>query len=259
MGYMLETFKNTQRSIFRHRIHFIILFFTQIAFIIAISAIFANYALEFSESAQEVIEPMAEMTGQESIINQDLSGMMDAYNQMMRSVTHFLLFSFLAYIIFNGINWDLSLLITNNREKFMRTIIQFGIFTLIFGIPALFLISVISRIVLSLNITRSLLVFISILLIVVFYFMHISFALIHNYRIKKIKQHIKKTFSMGIIKAKRLVPVYLINMTALAAFFALVAMAADGDLGLSALSIIAFVLAAIITRLYFITAVKQEL
>ncbi|MBD3249084.1 hypothetical protein GF336_03490 [Candidatus Woesearchaeota archaeon] len=259
MGYILETFKNTQKAIFKHRIYFIILFFTQIAFIIAISAIFANYALEFSESAQKVIEPMGELTDQRSIMDQDLSGMMAAYDQMISSVMHFLLFSFIVYIIFNGINWDLSLLIVNDKEKFMRTIAQFGIFTLIFGIPALFLISIISRIVLSLNITSSLLVFISILLIIVSYFMHISFSLIHEYKIREIKHHIKRTFSMGIRKTKHLVPVYLINLTAIAGFFALVALAADKDLGLSALTIIAFVLVMNITRLYFITAVKKEL
>ena len=95
-------------------------------------------------------------------------------------------------------NWTLSFLITNKKEKYLSRFIQYILLTITFFIPGSILVSLISNLLVTINQVVLIPIIITTIILIISYFMHTSFALIPNYNLKEFKKHIIQTFKSGI-------------------------------------------------------------
>ena len=259
----LSSLKESVGKIRKNKIYFTLLFFTQLALIIIISAIFVNYSIKIGENMQEIIEPLQDFSA--TMIPEDAAAMLgnsealsSAYDAMKMNIALLVLFSFIAYVIFGGINWNLANLIVNGREYPLLT------YQLIFGISALFLTFVallFSAFFLSFMAyvgNNQLAVLLgTVLLMGITYFSFISFALIHKYNLKQIKQLIKHTLQLGYKKFGTLSFSYAFMVLIIILFAGIVYLLLYSPMPALFFILILFILSMNWGKLYFLTTVNN--
>ena len=146
---ILNSLKNSFRIIPKSKYMFSIIFITQLLFIILLSLIFAYYALSIAEHTQAIIEPLmqTEITSLEDFtsVYKDPEAIIQEYKSVINNIIMFFLSVYILYIILNGINWDISNLIVNKTSEFLHYQLSFAILALIFTLPAMLIINIISR------------------------------------------------------------------------------------------------------------------
>jgi hypothetical protein len=237
---------------------FFILFVLQTGVVILVSWIFVHYYLIIVELLAKMLQAMESINPETMVTLQQSMALQLNYKNVFSLFLQGMFLMYLVYIVINGINWDLSNMFVNKKLGFPMYEIQYGILAFIFTIPAMIVFRIILKGLLNLDFFYPMKLISIGIILVTWYFMMISFALINKYEIKQIKEHLKQTFVLGYKKAKILVPTYLIIVLVISVFFSVVYKLQDSAyLSAIILSIILLMLAVVWCRIYFLTTMKN--
>jgi len=206
---------------------FLLLFIIQIGFFAVIIYLFIHYYTVFIESLDSVIQ------GIEQISPDSLPGMQQtlALYANMKNTTNILftglLAVYLAYALVNSLNWDFTNLLLNKKLGFPKYEIHFAVLAFIFLLPAMIMTKIVISSLVKIGFPEPMQVLFYLILLITWYFMMISFALINKYDLSQLKQHLKQTFIIGCKKAKILIPTCLIIIAVLALFIYLISLLQD--------------------------------
>lgn len=239
--------KNIKNQLKEHHYIFIILIFIQIAFLIALSVLSYNYTLSLAEDFEVINVALAD-----TMIENPYAVYQSITNLIGIPIALFVWF-FVVYVLINGLNWELSHYIIHKRTKIREYIPGFAILTLIFTIPLVILEKLFVTLTLK---TMSIIPFtiFPILIIVDFYFMYISFAVLKQ---RNIKETLKTTFKLGIKNAKTLIPTYLILTLIPVLAFLLFYYTLEIGLLVNFLTLTLFATSFVAIRMYFLNLIKE--
>ena len=185
MRMISNSLKKTLSVINKNKSKILLIFFLQIIFFITLSLVFYHTINPAMQHAKNAVDYYDKISTTESSSMLDYSGenplfIYENYNKMMYYIKFMALFSLLAFILINGLLWTLtdSLVNKKNLKQSLNHFSNFGILTLIFTV--LFYILIFNTLKSSLATieNNSLpLVGISSLLIILLYFLFISFSL----------------------------------------------------------------------------------
>jgi len=235
---------------------FLLLFIIQTAFLGIIIYAFMHYFTLFLNFLNFAVQSLDNISSS-SIFQQNF--LLDA---SMKSASNILLKGigvlYAAYVLLNGLNWDFTNMFVNKKLSFPFYEIHFAVLAFIFLFPAMVIIKIIVNSLIKLGLPEPMQILFYLVLIITWYFMMISFALINKYDLSQIKEHLKETFKIGYRKAEILVPTYIIILLVLSAFITLFYFLQELPyLSVTLLSIILFIIAAVWTRIYFLTTMKN--
>jgi hypothetical protein len=236
----------------------LLLFVIQTGFIILISYLFVHYFTE----VVEVLEPMMQSIEQmspDTLIGTQESLMLYANLKKVTGIFSLAaLVIYLIYAILNGLNWDFTNLFVNKKLGFPMYEIQFSVLAFIFLLPAMIVFRIILKSLVQLEFLYPAKIIAGLIVLVTWYFMLISFALINKYKLSQLKKHLLQTFVIGYKKAKILIPTYAIIIAVISGFLYLVYLLQDSAyLSVTFLSLILFIIAVVWTRIYFLTTMKN--
>jgi len=252
-----KSWKKTFTDIKKAKYIFIILFFTQLIFLIIISMIFFKYATEIGEAGRLAAEPIqggALETPEALLANADT--ILQNYKAMIKNIVFLFIGILLSYLFINSINWDLTYVLANKKFSYLRYLRKFILFTIIFTLPALIVMAVIFNVFQEPKLAAILAGSVG---AVVLYFMYISFALIDafEYTPSSIKKHLKNTFSLGIKHWIILLTTYLIIVIPLVLWIVLIFYVKESQILLLLGSLVLFILCINIGRLFLINIAKE--
>ena len=150
-----DSFKQAVISIKKHKLLFLLLFITQLVFLVAASTILMKFSISIGDSINEFIEPLENLANvpEEEIMTAlaPLAEKYEHYEQMLKNLTLFVVYMYVVYIAVNGFNWSLSNLIVNRKAQFIRFQIKFKILFLTFTLPIIAIINVTAKYVFSID------------------------------------------------------------------------------------------------------------
>jgi len=266
MNYLIKGLKVTKDAIVKHKFLFILLLVLQITFFVVFSAITANYFINIAESAQSVIEPVenanfdAESLEAGQPFLKDTTPILESYNIMKTNVFNWVMWIFVALIIFNGLMWVISHRLLEKKQNLVKQImffiVPFVIFlALIYLIATVFLNFSMFDIVAG-DLFSKAIIFVMISL-VLYYLLLVMLA---NLNVKSWKELLKNLFDVGIKKIHKVLPVVLINglLVFVINYLFYLFSGSEAFMG-SLLSIIMFIfiLILVIARIYWIACLKE--
>lgn len=255
-----SSLKNSFRNIANNKFLFVIVFLTQILFVILLSFVFTYYAINIGQYAKTILEPLQESgleQGDITSLYKDPVAIMDAYDSMISNILMFFLSVYLLYIVLNGINWDITDNIVYKDIRFLHYQAYFAILSVIFTIPAVIVINIISNIFLNIQAVAAVIIIGFVILLIALYHMYISFSLISKYKIKEIGPLLKETFVLGYQNFWTLLPTYIIMIIVSIAPIFLMYLTIERNAFLLFGSVILFILCIVWSRLYFLTTMKE--
>jgi hypothetical protein len=178
------------------------------------------------------------------------------YSSFIAALVLLLVLSYIVYLVLNGINWSLTNKLVNENQSFLRFFPKYMVLTLIFTIPLMIISYFFLRLITLTGLQAMLFTILAVIVLVFWYFMTISFGLIHQYRFRAFKTHLSQTFKIGVMKARTLVPIALLIIVILAVLTALISLSAE-IFPLLAVFIAIFILALVWTRILCMTAVRN--
>lgn len=224
MNILKKSLKESIEVIKKHKLIFLILFFTQLVFLIISSLTFVNFSVSIGENMQAFLEPLEAIANipEEQMMNLADSEVMDSlepmfekygyYNQIIKNLTLFVVSMYIIYIIINGINWDMSNLMVNKKSPFLEYQVKFAILVFIFTLPIIAFINITMQYVFNIEQIQIAVPIYILVMLIALYFMYLSFASIN--KVKMISHYptiIKDAFLTGVKKAHILFPVLLIT------------------------------------------------
>jgi len=260
---ILESFKESWKSIKKHKFLIMLIFIIQIAFFFfsvlniavtmppAIGAM--KEVLTYVEQLKLDENALAEnLLAQKPMLGDNPSLMYDNYRIITYALGMFLVIGLIIFFIFEGLNWVLTVHMhkKHNVKKFFIAILHFIILTILyFLIIGIILMNVLRSIVQTPTLDMASIILNSALILVLIYFMLISFSLIHNNNLIEI---IKKTYLIGVFKAYLILPLNLFNLvlTGFAGYF--LYLSAEANLFWIMVSSLFFTFCFIFNRILFV-------
>lgn len=259
---MIKTsFKKTLSIIGKNKSSILLILFLQLIFFIALSLIFYHTINPAMNHAKNAIDyygriNITENSGIAGYLGEDPLVIYTSYSRMMYYLRLMALFSALAFIVINGLLWSLTDSLTNKKsiKQFFNYLTNFGILTLLF--IALFYLLILKTLRSSLaRLENSLLPLIGILslLMILIYFLLIGYSLIDK---RKLKDILKLTFSVGILRFPKIILIYLINLFILLLLSCLVYLTIESNMMLLSALLVLFILSFVFTRLFLIISIN---
>jgi len=229
---------------------FLVLFFTEALFIIIFSSIFTKYAPLILSSLRDITSNL-----QQLVQAGDLG---IAYSTMLINFAVFVLLSYLAYMLVNGVNWELTYFMAFREINYLRYLRKFIVVALIFTLPLFALLSLAADLLFRIN-TLFGVIFIWIIVLSSFYFMYISFGLINPdvFGFRDFVKHIKKTFKFGKENLFVMLLSYFFISIIYLLLVALIYIFVESNILLLTAFLAAFVLFINISRLFLINLVNN--
>lgn len=224
---ILNSLKESFKSIYKNKSLFFLLLLLQIIFFIVFSFINLTYQTKILESAKAITDYISQQQLDEVSITQNILSQKDIlggdplsisknFNEMAKNFRIYLAYIFLLLIFFVSLLWAATdRLIYSDSIKHSIKIFKKMLVVLLFylGIIFLFFYSIfsISLTEAALESSRLLIKYVPFLIIsmILAYFMFVSLALLHKTGLKDVVQ---KTLSIGIRKAHYILAVYFINI-----------------------------------------------
>jgi len=204
------------KAIKKHKLLFLLLFLTQLFFLIISSAVFVKFSVTIGDNIRAFLEPLENISvvPEEELITAIAPAMekYGYYKAMLRNLTLFIVTMFALYIVINSMNWNLSNFILNEKSLFLKYQLKFGILFLTFTLPIIAIINFTTQYVFNIDQIQTAIPFYIIISLIFLYFMYISFAYMNKMKnLKQIPNIIKQSFIIGIKKAKILIPTIIIT------------------------------------------------
>lgn len=255
--FLSKAFQKTVQAIRKNRLLFIVLFLSQAALFTVLAFIHLKYQLAIVENLRTVVTTLQTANYNETLIKtgtpflENPQLVYQSYASIWLNLKYLLGFSFLAFLIFEGINWTISHCMLKKQNP-IKTYIKFVITSLIYLAPSLLIVYLILKNSWETNVQAAVNVSI-VILIIVFYFMLISFSLLNN----KIKNIFKITFKTGLKKIDYLIFTLIVGFTILSFFSALMYTSTAWAFSLMIILIILFIIVLNIIRIFFISAIRE--
>lgn len=273
MKIILNSFKDSFKLIKKHKYIIILIFFLQLLFFSLFAINMTTTMTPALQATKDVLTYVNQLKMDEEALTQGLLTnksmfgddpllIYNNYNIIMNFLKWFLVIALIIFVIFEGLNWALTVYLSRKKlpkkkkfKMFARFILNFlavtiGYFLIIGIIIANQLKSIIRtptlpayQIVLTLT---------AVLLLV--YFLLISYSLLNN---KDLLAIIKKSFLIGIFKAYIILPVLVFNLLLIALASFLLFKAAEANLFLVILSVILFTFSFIFARILFVRLIHK--
>ena len=260
-GYQTEMIKSIFKKSFSwiedKKKWFVLLFFTQLIYVGLMLFVVVVYFLKIMSHADVLLESISSIT-EEEIMSNSIShplGLYSHYQSFLSAVVVMIVLSCVIYLLLNNVNWSITNKVVN-RGKFLGFFSKYIIFTLIFTVPLFFIAWGMLRLITITTLQTFFLSLLGVIVLVFWYFMCISFGLIHKYKLKQIKEHLIKTFYIGCKKAYVLVPITVFIVALLGVIGYLIYLASD-IFPLMVVFIVLFILALVWTRILCMAATKE--
>jgi hypothetical protein len=217
MSFLKRGFKGSVKAIKDHKLLFLSIIVLQIILISMLSYVSFNYQLKIIEGAQEVIEPLNNANyDQESLqagqpFTKDIVQIYTGYKTMMKNIVEYILWLSGIFLLINGAIW---LLIYRMFEKknWLKQAVKYVTSSLIFMVPFFTICYFILKGFLSIDIApeafASVIQVMSIVFLVIYYFLLIGFSQLH---VKRWKNFVKSYYKIGIKKILYPLTVLVIN------------------------------------------------
>lgn len=257
-----SSLKKTLSAINKNKSKIFLIFLLQIVFFIALSLIFYNTinpAMKHAKSAVDYYDKIniTESSGMFGYLGEDPLIIYKNYTKMMYYLKFMALFSILTFIIINGLLWTItdSLVNKKNIKQSFNYFTNFGILTLISILLFYILIfNTLKSSLVKLEYNLSPLIGGLFLLIILTYFLFISFSLIDK---RKLKDILKLTFKIGIFKFPKIILIYLINLFIIFLFSYLLFLTIESNIIILSIVLILFILSFVFTRLFLIVSIND--
>ena len=210
--FLVGGLKKTGRVIKKHKGLFILLFLTQLIFLVVFATVQVKYQVAILQNFKEVVEPLEQASYNAALLQAGMpligetAQIMESWNKLKASFQYLLIFSFLGFAVLNGFNWSLTHYLIR-KQNLLKVWGKFIVLSAVFFIPYLVIIFGIFESVLFENnpyLAAQIMVGIA---VVFFYFALIGFSFA-DLSLKKVW---KKVFwEVGIKKFYWVLLVYLI-------------------------------------------------
>ena len=238
---------------------FVLLFFTQLAYLIVFLTVFVYGFMQIMYHANFLLEGFYSITPEQiaaNMIDNPLA-LYSHYSSFIGAVILLIVLSYVVYLVINGINWSLTNKIVNENQRFFRFFPKYIVMTLIFTVPLMLISYFFIRAITITGLQAMFLTILAVIIIVFWYFMCTSFGLIYRYRgFRTIQRHLYHTFLIGYKKSRTLVPITIFTVVLIAFLGAMIYLTSD-IFPLLLIFIILFVLALVWTRILCMTAVRN--
>lgn len=258
--FLKTSLKKTLKQIKKHKWLFLILFLTQLAFIIIFFLVQYRYQVAAVENYRDILlisQNVNYNTTQLQMgmpFTEDTVQLLNTWNLLKKNFTNLLIFSFLTFIVFNGFNWALTYYLTK-KQNILKIWGKFAAFSAIFFFPYLFAIYLIFQSLLFYDnpfASAQLIIFISAIFM---YFALLSFSFLDL----KFKTIFRKTFwETGLKKFYWVLLVYAIIIAILSLIIYLLYLSsASWPLAIVAFLMILLILALITLRLFLLNSFQE--
>lgn len=253
--------KDSFRKIWKHRMLFLVLFFTQLVFFGLIGYAGVHYYVETMDNAASMLEQFENLS-EEQISSMQLPEpytFYENYQGMIYNLLMGVVVMYLVFLIFEGINWNLTNVIVNKARHLKEMLwyqLKYAALFLIFTIPLLLIVLGLVKSISMLGSNTQFVIGTFAFGLIDAYFLSIALGICHKYRMRELLKILKRTFVLGYTKAGALVPVGLVIFIAFAAAGALLYYSTFSFIAL-ALSAVLFILIVNFGRVYCMAAVKD--
>lgn len=262
---ILNSLKESFLVIWKKKLLFILVLFTQILFFSGLFYISLTYQTRIYESVRGISDYIQEqqlddvavaqnIIHQRNILGDDPLSISRNFNDVVHNFRLYLIYTFIALIIFLPLLWSLSERFHGNislRHLFRNFIIASSylilIFVFFYSMTSISFSSAASGLLLKYSIFF-------IFSVVLLYFMYISLSLAKSTELKDI---IPKTLKIGVRKIHYVVSVYLINSMLLILPIFLMAYFIDSYFAISIVGILFLMFSTIFGRIFMISVVKK--
>lgn len=234
-----------------------LLFFSQLAHIIAIVSVFVVFFAQIMNHANVLLEKLYSITPEQISANaiDNPLALYAHYNSLVSLALWLIVLSCLIYLVLNGISWSSANKIIN-KGKFFSFFPSYIVLSLIFAIPLLFIAWKFLGLVMVISNINLILVLMGVIVLIFLYFMGISFGLIHKYKLKEIKKHLIETFKTGVFKSYVLAPIGIFIAVISGISVWLIYLSQDSILFL-AITIVLFVSVLAYSKMLYFSAVRE--
>ncbi|MFH1641933.1 MAG: hypothetical protein ABIC04_03455 [Nanoarchaeota archaeon] len=264
---LIKSFNDTINLIIRFKHIILIIFLIQIIFLFLVGINIITTMTPALSATKEVLlyvnqlrlddAALAEniLTGK-SVLGDDPLLVQRNYEVVMKFIKLFVSFSFILFVIFEGFNWALThhMIKKKTFKHFVSHMIHFCIVSIVyFTAMGLILYGQLNSLVDNPQLGPRLVLSIT-LVMILSYFMLVSYGLLHN---KNLLIIIKKTVIIGFYKAYILIPVVIASVILILLVSLLLFKTAESYLIFTILSIILVTSTFIFTRLYFVKLINE--
>lgn len=249
------------KNIWKSRWLFLIMFFTQIAFLVVLSYAGIVYYIGAVEHATAMLESV------ENITAEQIAGMQipepykiyEHYKGMVYNVLMGIIMVYIAFLFLDGINWNLANAIVNRTRHLKEMVLyhlKYVVLFLVFTVPLLLIMLALVK---TIALTGSNVQFVLgavIFGLIAAYFLSISLGICYRYRLRNLTALLNRTFVLGCKKARILVPMSLIIICIYSIAGALLYFCSF-SIGLFVLAAVFFILAINWGRVACMTAVRE--
>ncbi len=258
--FLIKSIKKTLKDIKKNKWLFLLLFLTQLAFIIAFAAVQFKYQFALAQDYKDILVTLEKTNLNENdpITNtaffQEMAPLINAWDRLKTNFQYLLLFSFLLFISFNGLNWSLTHYLIK-KQNILKLWGKFIVFSALFFVPYIIILYTFFKIPLLQDNPFVLGQTMVVLAALFLYFSVLSFAFV-NLDFKKI---FRKTFwEIGLKKFYWVLLVYLIVVVILSVITYLLYMAVNfWHIALVTLFILLLVLATNTLRIFLINSLRE--
>ena len=149
--FLIKATKKTLKDIKKNKWLFLLLFITQLAFIIVFAAVQFKYQFAMAQDYKDILVSLDKTSFDESdpFTNtdffQEIAPLVNAWDRMKNNFQYLLFFSFLLFISFNGLNWSLTHYLIK-KQNILRPWGKFIIFSGLFFVPYIIIMYVLFKI-----------------------------------------------------------------------------------------------------------------
>ena len=265
---ILLSLKESFKSIYTHKLIFVLLAILEIIFIISFGVVQFKYQIKIIENSRDILEYYQQLNLEEDnlgksmregshILGSDPLLIYKKFKELV-SLTIILISSTVSLILFfNSLNWSITNLIftKQNIKDFIRHFWRILIINLTYILlMALVMFLVFQKFYLELISKNPVFLIIgTTLLLVILYFMLISFSLANQ----KIGKLIKNSFSVGLKKAHYIFSIYILGIILLVSMGILILFLQNHHIILLLLAVVIFIASLITFRIFLITIVRN--
>lgn len=257
---IMDSWKSTFKQIWNSKFSFLMIIIAQAIFIGVISFIFYHFSVRIMDYREAIIDPLQRGALYNLTLMQQASpSINDNYNLMLKNIVLGFISMFGAYLLINGMIWELSSVVISKKFSHFKYMRKFIIFASWFILPGA--IVTLSLLGLLLEISDEIAIVLSLAIVLfIAYFMYIALCMIdrENLDKKEVKEHIMKAWRVGVKEWMTLIGSYLnVIIPLIINFIALILLAETAPIYLIMILLILPVFILIFGRLFLINLIRK--
>jgi len=188
----------------------------------------------------------------------NVSGIEATYQSLVTNVLLWVVFSFLTYVLLNGLAWDTANMMVNEDSPFLKYELMFGLTAIVLTIVAFLFGGFFIRLLAYIGNSQLAILLGTLMYIVVTYFAYIAFGLINKYKISEFGKFLKHAIKLGYNKLAILLFGYLFTFVISLLFLYFIYQSLNAPMLSLSLAMLLYVLALAWGKIFFLTLVKNS-